>query len=320
MNYRQLGRTGIQVSEIGFGAWGIGGAMRGSISYGPTDDQESRAALNRAFEKGITFYDTADLYGYGHSERLIGETFQSKRDQVVIASKVGRLNQDGAQDFSPVHVRRSLDESLKRLETDYLDLYQLHDPPIKLLEDAPEICETLRSLKEAGAIRAWGISLKEPADGVAAITKFRCDAVQVNFNMIDQRIIAVGLLQCCREEGVGLVSRTPLCFGFLTGVYSAATQFDSQDHRSRWSLQQKGLWANANRAFASLSRHPGESLAQQALRYCLSYSEVSTVIPGMLRPQEVDENAEASRFGPFESCERESIEGIYKGANFFVKQ
>lgn len=320
MNYRQLGRTGIQVSEIGFGAWGIGGAMRGSISYGPTDDQESRAALNRAFEKGITFFDTADLYGYGHSERLIGETFQSKRAQVVIASKVGRLNQDGAQDFSPVHIRRSLDESLKRLKTDYLDLYQLHDPPIKTLEEGPEICETLRSLKETGAIRAWGISLKDPSDGVAAITKFRCDAVQANFNMIDQRIIAVGLLQCCHEKGIGVISRTPLCFGFLTGEYSAATQFDAQDHRGRWSAAQRELWANANRAFADLKRSEGESLAQQALRYCLSYSEVSTVIPGMLNTKEVDDNIEASRLGPLEDHERGTIEWIYKGNKFFVKK
>jgi aryl-alcohol dehydrogenase-like predicted oxidoreductase len=320
MNYRPLGRTGISVSEIGFGAWGIGGAVQGSISYGPTDDGESQAALRRALEKGVTFYDTADLYGYGHSERLIGETFKFKRHQVVLASKVGRLNQDGDQDFSPKHIRTSLGASLKRLQTDYLDLYQLHDPPIKLLEEEPRVCETLRSLKQAGVIRAWGISLKDPADGVAAIKEFRCDVVQSNFNMIDQRIINVGLVQCCREEGVGLISRTPLCFGFLTGVLSATTQFDAQDHRGRWSAAQRELWANANRAFASLKRKDGESLAQQALRYCLSYSEISAVIPGMLRAEEVDENIQASRLGPLEDRERAAIEAIYKSATFFVKK
>jgi len=318
MKYRQLGRTGLQVSEIGFGAWGIGGSSKGAISYGPTDDSESCKALLRAFDLGITFYDTADLYGYGHSEKLLGTTFHNLRHRVVIASKVGLLDQSGAQDFSPPHIRSSLEATLKRLNSDYIDLYQLHDPPIGLIESDPSICETLGSLRKEGKIRAYGISLRHPDDSLIATGKLGFAAVQVNFNMIDQRLLENGSLGACRDRGVGIISRTPLCFGFLTGKYPAQTQFHAQDHRSKWPSRQVELWANAYRLFRCALPLNGQTDAQIALRYCLSYPEISTAIPGMLLDTEVEENVAASALGPLSEREREDIEAIYNNYIFFL--
>ena len=157
MKYRKLGQTGIEISEIGFGAWGIGGNAGGAAGYGATDDRESKAALRRSFELGVTFYDTSDLYGFGHSESLIGEVFKGAREKVVMATKVGFHSPHEPQDFSSAHLRRSLEASLKRLQTDYLDLYQLHNPPVELLEREEEILKTLEAMKREGKIRAFGI-------------------------------------------------------------------------------------------------------------------------------------------------------------------
>lgn len=318
MKYRTLGNTGLQVSEIGFGTWGIGGSSNGSVSYGPTDDAESRKALERAFDLGVTFYDTADLYGYGHAEALLGATFKHVRDRIVIASKGGFLNQNGNQDFSATHIRKSIEASLKRLQCDYIDLYQLHDPPISLLDEDPTICEALCVLKKEGKIRAYGISLRAPEDGLVAVGRLGFDVVQVNFNMIDQRPRENGLMDLCNKMSAGLISRTPLCFGFLSGKYSAGMKFHSQDHRSRWSQAQIEVWANAYLLFRGDLSPTNDTDTQTALRYCLSYPAISTVIPGMLREGEVDENIAASKLGALPAEERKKIETIYKQHNFFL--
>ena len=240
MRYRPLGHTGLQVSEIGFGAWGIGGATRGATSYGPTDDAESVRALRKALELGITFYDTSDIYGAGHSERLIGQAFRAMRSRVVIASKAGFLEHDGPQDFSPAHLCAALERSLERLQTEYLDLLQLHSPSADVLV-REEVLTTLQALKRQGAIRAAGVSLRSPADIPAVIASGIYKAIQVNFNMTDQRLIEQGLLERCEAAGIGVIARTPLCFGFLTGKYQPESAFGDQDHRSRWSDAQRAL-------------------------------------------------------------------------------
>lgn len=201
MLYRKLGKTGITVSEIGFGSWGIGGRTEGATSYGKTDDAESKRALEAAFDAGITFYDTSDLYGYGHSEELIGEVFARRREKVVIASKVGYVKHGGPHDFSPARIRRSAEASLRRLESDYLDVYQLHSPLLDELRGTAGAIEEMRKLKKEGKIRAIGISVKSPEDGFLAVTEFGADSVQVNFNMIDQRILDNGFLDSCTSGG-----------------------------------------------------------------------------------------------------------------------
>ncbi len=317
MKYRRLGSTGLQVSEIGFGTWGIGGNVKGAIAYGPTDDAESRRALARAFENGVNFYDTADLYGYGHSEILLGKVFKKLRGKIVIASKVGFLTPE-SQSFTPKHIKQSIIASLKRLQTDYVDLYQLHNPPLDLLEQDERILATLDSIKKEGKIRAIGISVRSPEDGLKAVQKFDVSCLQVNFNMVDQRAFTNGLFGLCKERKVGLICRTPLCFGFLGDAYSESRPLDAQDHRRSWAPEQRKLWSEARLLFLSAIRDQKGTAAQTALRFCLSYRAISTVIPGMLTRREVDENILASTLGPLKKADLMKIQEIYRTHTFFL--
>lgn len=319
MRYRPLGATGLLVSEIGFGGWGIGGSSGNAIGYGPTDDEVSRKVLRRALESGVTFYDTAPVYGYGQSERLIGEVFEGVRDQVVIASKVGFVDSSGAQDFSPEHVAQSLQQSLARLRTDHVDLYQVHDPPLDLLERDGRILKAFEALKRSGRIRALGITVRSPEDAFRAVERFGFESVQVNFNLLDQRAAETGLLDFCRSRGVGFIARTPLCFGFLTGAYAAEGPFLPTDHRSHWSAEQRALWAEAYRLFQSVLAQEEQTPAQMALRFCLSTPGVSTAIPGMMQVEHVLENVEASSLAALTEPQLAVLQQVYQGRRFFLK-
>jgi len=320
MNYKSFGDTGIEVSEIGFGAWGIGGTPRDAKAYGPTDDEVSRRALWRAFEKGVTFYDTSPLYGYGHSEALIGTTLKEVREKIIIASKVGFVNFKGEQDFSPEYIRASLKSSLLRLQTDYIDILQLHYPPLNLLEEDDQIITTLEDLRKEGTVRVIGISTQAPQDSITALKKYPFKAVQVNFNLLDQRAFELGLFQKCEEKGVGIIGRTPLCFGFLTGQYSAKDDYATSDHRSLWSPEQVECWANAYKLFVrELVEQEKQTNAQIALRFCLSFPALSTTIPGLLTEEHVDENIASSDLGSFHSSVLEKLTKIYQKNEFFVK-
>ncbi|OGO30606.1 MAG: hypothetical protein A2Z29_11585 [Chloroflexi bacterium RBG_16_56_11] len=318
MNYRELGKTGIKVSEIGFGTWGIGGNAGGAIGYGPTDDQESKAALKKAYELGVNFYDTADLYGYGHSEELIGETFENHRKDIIIASKVGFLDFVGKQDFSSSHIKKALEASLRRLRTDYIDLYQLHSPPVTVLVNDPAILNTLTSLKQEGKIRAVGISVRAPDEGITVVNRFDVDAIQVNLNLVDQRALENGLLNTCEKERTGVIVRTPLCYGFLTGEYHADSLFSPQDQRRKWSQQQIERWANAYKLFIeNLTHKEKDTNVRLALRFCLSCPGVSTVIPGMLTPEQVEENVASSRSGALGTSDFRRVVDTYRKNVFF---
>jgi aryl-alcohol dehydrogenase-like predicted oxidoreductase len=312
---RSLGRSGLRVSEIGFGCWGIGGAHGGALSYGATDDGESRRALSRALELGVRFFDTADLYGAGHSERLLGEALAGERD-VVVASKVGFVDGGRAQDFSAVHVLRALDATLARLRRDRLDLYQLHSPDLDALD--PAGWKALEQLRESGRVRALGLAARSPADALRALERLALDAVQVNFNLADQRAKTLGLFERCAARGIGVIVRTPLCFGFLTGAY-AASDFADDDHRARWSSEQRAAWSSAPAAFAAiLARGGAATPAQQALRFVLSHPAVSTAIPGMLTVAHVEENAVAGELPPFPADVLAEVERVYAGQASFV--
>lgn len=317
MNYRVLGDTGLLVSEIGFGAWGIGGVASGSPAYGETDDQVSTGALLAAYDRGITFFDTADSYGDGHSERLIGRALREVRPYVVIATKVGYVGQD-RQDFSVGHIRHSAEASLSRLATDYIDLYQLHSCPLDGIAGDACALGALEGLKAEGKIRAYGISLRSPFDGFSAVHDLRLRSVQVNFSLVDQRALRNGLLDLCHEMRTGVIVRTPLCFGFLTGAYGDAV-FPATDHRSSWSREQQTLWADACRVFSSaVAAEHGQTPAQLALRFCLSYPAVSTVIPGMLSRAQVLENTAASELGLLPDSTLRQFEALYHQERFFI--
>jgi aryl-alcohol dehydrogenase-like predicted oxidoreductase len=320
MKHRPLGSTGLTVSAIGFGGWGIGGRTTGSTSYGDTDDSVSRRALARAFDRGITFFDTSPAYGDGRSERLIGEVFRGRRDRVVIATKAGYQSWTAAPDYSPAAIRTSVEGSLGRLAADHVDLLQLHNAPAALLRARPEIVGALRELLQQGKIRAWGLSAKSPEEGVAAVREFGAGVVQVNLNLLDVRAVTAGLAAAALAAGAGLIARTPLCFGFLSGKVSAATRFSAGDHRAAWSGQQRARWqAGADMVFSKAVPASGADRTHTALRFCLSVPAVASVIPGILTPDEAAFNAAAGDLPPLEKRQFEAVLALNREHQFFLR-
>jgi aryl-alcohol dehydrogenase-like predicted oxidoreductase len=318
MKYRALGATGLKVSEIGFGAWGIGGRTVGATSYGDTDDRTSLAALDRALGQGITFYDTSSAYGDGHSEELIGRAFEGRRTQVVIATKAGYDSWTRPPDFSPAAVVASTERSLRRLRSDHIDLLQLHNPPPEALREGA-LREALGRLQAGGKIREWGVSAKSPVDALEALREFGAGVVQANFNMMDVRAESGGLFAEVVARGAGFIARTPLCFGFLTGTIRRDSVFPEGDHRNGWSREQLENWIDgAADLLEAVGARPGEEGAHAALRFCLSFSAVSCVIPGILAPPEADANAAASKLGPLPEATVAKVLDINRRRRFFV--
>ena len=310
MNYKQLGNTDLQVSEIGHGCWGIG-----SAAYGMTDHRESVATLKQSYQAGINFFDTADIYGEGFGETHLGETLKEVRHNIYIATKVGSVTHTGRR--MPValddgHIRKSVDESLTRLQTDYIDIYQLHSPPVDRIHRALGI---MQEIKEAGKIRYIGVSAKSPEDALVAAHDPRVDCIQINYNMIDQRARENGLFEQCQRFGVGVIARTPLAFGFLTGRFQAGTKFSIPDHRVNWSQEQIDLWAEAHHLFKQLHLNSGVTATQLALGFCLSEDAIDTTIPGMMTPLEVLENTATPHLT---HSEMGIIKYIYDSHNFFI--
>jgi aryl-alcohol dehydrogenase-like predicted oxidoreductase len=318
MKYRALGRTGMLVSEVGFGAWGIGGRTAGQTSYGDTDDRTSLAALSHALDCGITFFDTSSAYGDGHSEELIGRAFQAQRPRVVLATKAGYESWDQPPDFSAAAVVASAEASLRRLRTDYIDVFQIHNAPLEALK-AQELLAALQDLRTAGKIRAWGASTKSPAESIEAVRALDVAVVQVNFNMMDVRAITSGLMAGAADRGVAVIARTPLCFGFLSGAIRRDTAFPPGDHRLGWSREQLDNWIEGARdLLEAVEAEAGPEAVQSALRFCLSFPAISTVIPGILTPAEAGENARASDLGPLPTKALDAVLEINRRRNFFV--
>ena len=306
MKYRKLGKTGIEISEIGFGTWGLGGN-----SYGPADDQESITSLRSAFDKGVTFYDTSDLYGNGHAETVVGEAFKNDRDKIIIGTKGGLLPHSGFEmpmDFSAEYLRSALDKSLSRLRTDYVDLYLLHSPTLKEIEPA---LATLREMRKEGKIRSLGVSVRSPNDGKQIVEQYDVDAIQVNFNIIDHRAVENGLFGLAQEKGIGIIARTPLAFGYLTGSLTGKESFGGIDHRNNWPKDQLQRWASAPGVFSFL-QNKDRTPTQAALLWCLAQKEISTVIPGMMNLDHVAENTAASSLPSLSQDEIEKVFRAYK--------
>lgn len=320
MEYRDLGGTGLRVSSIGFGGWGIGGYVPGA-SYGATDDTVSLAALARALERGIVFFDTAPAYGDGHSETLIGKFVAglsaADADRIAIATKAGQARFVDPVDFSPAAIRASVEASLRRLRRKAIDLLQLHNPTPDLLAARPEILGCLDDLKREGAIRAWGISTKTPSEALRCVREFAAPVVQANYNLIDHRAVDCGLFDEARARGVGVIARTPLAFGFLTGMVSPDAVFPEGDHRRQWPRERLEAWSNAARAFVGdIAAREGQTLAQIALRFCVSRPGVSTAIPGILTPDEADANAAAGAAGALPAQDLARIGTAYRASAF----
>ena len=318
LSTRTLGKSGLQVSSMGFGTWGIGGPYAGTTCYGPTDDAVSLRALEVALEHGVNLYDTAPTYGGGHSETLLGQAFRHKRDQVIFATKAGYERFDQPPNLSVTDMVRVFQDSLNRLGTDYIDLLQLYNPPVEvMMQTSDAILSWVDSLRRQGAIRAFGVSVKSPEEGQLAIEKLNPDAIQVNFNMIDQRIIDNNLLMQAEKANVALIARTPLCFGFLAGTIEENIQFDSRDHRSLWPRTRISQWIKGGNIMAKLAKTHHLEAVEAALRYPLSFRSVACVIPGMMQESEVRENCRLTQAGPLDKQMVTEIRDLYESNNQF---
>ncbi|HET9055820.1 MAG TPA: aldo/keto reductase [Chitinophagaceae bacterium] len=295
MNYRNFGNTDLMVSEIGFGSWAIGGnAMIGNtaIGWGSTDDKESVNAIYSALDAGINFFDTADIYGLGHSEKLLGKTIGNKKE-IIIASKGGNVsrNEQFTFDYSKQHILSACEASLKRLKRDVIDYYQLHTARMPHLQDG-ECIDAMQQLQKEGKIRYWGLSLNtfEPLpEALFLINKKMGNGFQLALNIINQK--ALPLLEVSKQNGYGIVIRMGLQFGLLTGKFNSNTRFANDDHRaSRLTKEVIDITNNAISPIWELCKKYNCSKTQLALSYLLSYKEVSTVIVGIRTTEQVNIN------------------------------
>lgn len=294
MKTRRLGRTGLRVSAVGFGAWGIGGNEHGN-SYGPTDDEESIRAVRRALDLGCTFFDTADVYGWGRSEKVLGEALAGRRDEVVVATKVGGDFYHGGVklNFSPEYIRFALQKTLSRLGTDYVDLYQLHNPPPDQIGSSG-LYRVLEALKDEGKIRHYGVSIHAPAEGIAAARAApRLGSVQVVYNLL-HRDPEEELFPVVRAQDVGVVAREPLWNGFLTGKYDGTETFAPGDIRSNWPESYREQRATLAATLKERLAAGDRTLPQAAIAFALHRPEVGTVIPGCKTVEQVEENMAAA--------------------------
>ena len=312
MKYRTLGRTGLKVSEMGFGAWAIGGT-----SYGPTRDEDSLDALEAAWEHGVNFFDTADTYGHGHSEELIGRFLKGKRDEAVIATKAGWDFYHGGsrQNFDPDYLRFACGESLRRLQTDRIDLYQLHNPKLEALERG-DLFQVLDELKKEGKIRFYGVSVHTPSEALAVIRSGKADTLQLIFNLIDQRPVLEVFPEAV-EKNIGIIAREPLACGLLTGKYSGVSAFPKTDHRNGWSREKKELdLQKLSRLQVSL-KTKRVSPVEEALEFVLSFEAVSAVIPGAKTREQVLQNLKASEDPKLRIEEISVLRRIYESDEIF---
>ena len=302
MKYRTLGRTNLKCSIMGFGCWGLGG-----VAYGPTSDKVSKKALDKAFDLGINFYDTSNLYGNkndGRSEKILGETFKKKRDKVILATKFGLMPHLGwhmPQSYDEKNLIKALDLSLQRLKTDYIDLMQLHSPSKNILENKEKmhkIFNFLHQKKKEGKIRYFGISVRNINDGIFVVKNLKkFHTIQTNLNIIDQRALETGLLDLCKKNKVGVIARTPLVYGYLTGKFNENTNLSKNDHRKKWKKKQIKIWSSATKVFKHLIEKKKQTLPQFCLQFSLSFKEIATTIPGMLNEKHVVENTKSIKFG-----------------------
>ncbi|WP_202412325.1 aldo/keto reductase [Halobacillus litoralis] len=281
---RDLGNTGIQVSDVGFGAWQLGNEK----DWGEMTDKKALQLVSEALDYGCNFFDTAPNYGDGKSEEILGKALKGKRDQVVISSKCGH-HPFGEQDFEPDRLMQSVEESLRRLNTDYLDSLLLHNPPfISLHGDSPQF-QMLEKLKQQGKIRAYGASVDTGKEMEELLNNTNSQVIEVMFNIFHQE--PTNGIQEAYNQGVGVITKVPLDSGWLTGKYDANSRFTGI--RSRWSADQI---ERRGRLVEQVRRIIGNdaSMVKIALQFILSYPGVSTVIPGAKDSQQLKQNITAS--------------------------
>ena len=298
MQYRELGRTGWKVSAVSFGAWAIGGA------WGQVKDTESLAALHRAVELGVNFFDTADVYGDGRSERLLAQLRREDSETIYIATKAGRrLNPHIAAGYNRENLTAFVERSLKNLDTETLDLLQLHCPPTQVYY-MPEVFGVLDDLVKAGKIRYYGVSVEKVEEALKAIEHPNVQCVQIIFNMFRHRPAEL-LFEQAQKRKVGVLARVPLASGMLTGKLKPDTTFAPDDHRA---FNRHGEAFDRGETFSGVDYDvglqaveelkaicpAGMSMVQFALRWILMFDAVTCTIPGAKRPSQAEENFTAA--------------------------
>ncbi|MGD8584545.1 MAG: aldo/keto reductase [Chloroflexota bacterium] len=315
MKYRELGRTGWQVSASSFGAWAIG------ADWGAVDDQESIAALHKAVDLGVNFFDTADVYGDGRSERLLAQLRRDRSEEIIIATKAGRrLDPHVASGYNRENLTAFVERSLKNLNTEAIDLLQLHCPPTEVYY-LPETFGILDDLIAAGKLRYYGVSVEKVEEALKAIEYPKVQSVQIIFNIFRQRPADLFFDQAKRKQ-VGILARVPLSSGMLTGKMTRETTFERSDHR-RYNRQ--GEEFDRGETFSGVDYElslqaveelrdlvpEGMTMAQFALRWILMFDAVTCVIPGAKRPSQAEDNALAADLPPLDEQTMAQVKAIY---------
>ncbi len=309
MKKRRLGKTGVEVPEMGMGCWAIGG-----VGYGPVSEPDALATLEAAWESGVRFFDTADTYGEGRSESFVGQFLKSKpRGEAVIATKAGvdfypaALWQKSStqavatghkKNFRPDYIQFACEQSLKRLGVEYIDFYQLHNPNLETLKKS-ETFETVLKLKQAGKIRFAGLSLHTVDEALWALEHLPVDSLQLIYNILDQRM-RLKVFPLAQKKGVAVIVREPLASGLLTGKYDSRVEFAKDDHRRRFSREK--LAADCQKmdrikdllAPRTTDHEPRIHLSQAALQFVLAEDAVSAVIPGAKCAEQAKQNSQAA--------------------------
>ncbi len=315
MEYRELGRTGWKVSTISFGAWAIGG------TWGPVEDAESLAALRKAADLGVNFFDTADVYGDGRSERLLARLRRERSEPFHIVTKAGRrLDPHVASGYNRENLTAFVERSLKNLETETLELVQLHCPPTEVYY-MPEVFGILDDLVQQGKIRYYGVSVEKVEEALKAIEYPGVQSVQIIFNIFRQRPADLFFAEAKRRK-VGILARVPLSSGMLTGKMTRATTFTPDDHRA---FNRQGEAFDRGETFSGVDFDAGlqaveelrplvpqgMTMAQFALRWILMFDAITCAIPGAKRPNQAEDNIRAADFPPLSDATMAEVRDIY---------
>jgi aryl-alcohol dehydrogenase-like predicted oxidoreductase len=316
VRYRSLGNTELKVSEVSFGTWAIGG------SWGSVEDKESLRALQTAMDQGVNFFDTADVYGDGHSEELLAKATAGRETEIHIATKFCRAgNIHDPAVYTEKAVRAYCEASLKRLKRDTIDLYQIHCAPLEILKQGL-VFEVLDKLQAEGKIRYYGVSVESVEEGLFCLEQPNVRALQVIFNIFRQKPLAE-LLPAAHAKGVGILARLPLASGLLTGKFNAGSTFEAGDHRN---FNNNGEQFNVGETFAGLGFTKGQELSLQldwiangkdsmtraALRWILDHEAISCAIPGFKNSAQVLDNLGALQVPSFSAEELDRLSAWYQ--------
>lgn len=307
MRYRKLGTTGMDVSSVGVGTWAISGTR-----WGPPDEREAIVGLQLAVDLGATLFDTVDVFGDGHGEEVLGEALRGRRHLVHIVTKGGVdfTRRPHQQDFTPAYLERALGQSLRRLRTDYVDVYMLHSPPVDVLRD-PAVYDLLDSLRNAGRLIAYGVSSSTVEEAKAAIAARRISCLMVPYNILDQEM-AADVLPAAEQAGIAVVVRAPLALGLLADTLTSATVFHPVDFRASWDRPSYLRRIEKRERIRWLIHDDIRSLPQAAIAFTLSNPAVTAAVPGFRTTAQIAENLSAGDLFPLPDEDLAELATMYE--------